>query len=607
MRIDPIDGQPDDRIAWGSDIAAQMLRRMGIRYVSLNPGASYRGLHDSLVNHLGNSEPGMLLCLHEDHAVAIAHGYAKATGEPMGCVLHSNVGLMHGMMSMFNAWCDRVPMIVLGATGPLDSHKRRPWIDWIHTTRDQGALVRSFVKWDDLPASPEALIEGMTRANLITRTAPSAPVYVCLDAGLQESPLDRELEWPDMARFAPPAPVRPAREAIEQAVALLAKAQRPVILIGRGARTTEAWNARVALAERLGAVVLSDLKTGALFPTDHPAHIMPPFNVLPKPARETLCEADLILALDWVDLAGAMRQAKAVGTVSAKVVNVTLDHQLHNGFNMDHQGLPPADVLIAAGADTVVAELLEALGAAKAARNADAAATRNADAAKPWRAREPVKKKAEGSKITLDQVAGELRAAFDDPEKVSFATLGRAWPVDLWPFRDPLAYLGKDGGGGIGSGPGLSIGAALALHERGRYTVAMLGDGDFVMGGNALWTAARHKIPLLILINNNRSYFNDELHQETVAVRRDRNPKNRWIGQRLDDPAVDIAKLAEAHGAVGIGPVTKPGDVKSAIRRGVDVLKAGGVCVIDLHVEPGEERRAGAALGARPVAPETTS
>jgi thiamine pyrophosphate-dependent acetolactate synthase large subunit-like protein len=190
-----------------------MLRRLGIPYVSLNPGASYRGLHDSLVNHLGNERPGMLLCLHEDHAVAIAHGYAKAAGEPMACVLHSNVGLLHGMMGLYNAWCDRVPMIVLGATGPLDSEKRRPWIDWIHTTRDQGALVRSFVKWDDLPASPQALVEAMCRASMLTRAAPSAPVYVCLDAGLQESKLEQAPEWPDLARFAPPAPVRPARAA----------------------------------------------------------------------------------------------------------------------------------------------------------------------------------------------------------------------------------------------------------------------------------------------------------------------------------------------------------------------------------------------------------
>ena len=153
MQLDRIEGKPDEKVAWGSDIAAQMLRRLGIPYVSLNPGASYRGLHDSLVNHLGNERPGILLCLHEDHSVAIAHGYAKATGEPMACVLHSNVGLLHGMMSLFNAWCDRVPMIVLGATGPVDAEKRRPWIDWIHTSRDQGAYIRSIIKWDDQPSS----------------------------------------------------------------------------------------------------------------------------------------------------------------------------------------------------------------------------------------------------------------------------------------------------------------------------------------------------------------------------------------------------------------------------------------------------------------------
>ena len=188
MQLDRIEGKPDETVAWGSDVAAQMLRRLGIPYISLNPGASYRGLHDSLVNHLGNERPGILLCLHEDHSVAIAHGYAKATGEPMACVLHSNVGLLHGMMSLFNAWCDRVPMIVLGATGPLDAEKRRPWIDWIHTSRDQGAFIRSIIKWDDQPSSPQALVESMCRANIATRTAPTAPVYICLDAGLQEVP-----------------------------------------------------------------------------------------------------------------------------------------------------------------------------------------------------------------------------------------------------------------------------------------------------------------------------------------------------------------------------------------------------------------------------------
>lgn len=588
MHIDRPKGEPDAGVRWGSDVAAQMLRRLGIRYVSLNPGASYRGLHDSLVNHLGNENPGMLLCLHEDHAVAVAHGYAKATGEPMGCVLHSNVGLMHGMMSLYNAWCDRVPMLVLGATGPVDAPKRRPWIDWIHTSRDQGALVRSFVKWDDQPASAEALVEAMARANLLTRSAPTAPVYICLDAGLQESQLEAEPDWPELARLQPPEPPRPARAAVERAAAMLDGAERPVMLIGRGRRTPEAWAARIALAERLGACVLTDLKVGASFPTEHPAHFVPPFNPLPQAARELLCDADAILALDWVDLGGALKQAAAIGTVSARIVSASLDQSLHNGFNMDHQALPPLDVPIAATGDALAIELVEALGPGQR---------------QPWRERRPAKADTQdgaGAAITLRQVASALWAAFDDPERVSLAALSRGWPLDLWPLRDPLAYLGKDGGGGIGSGPGLSVGAALALHERGRLTVSVLGDGDFVMGANALWTAVHHRIPLLILINNNRSYFNDELHQESVARRREREPANRWIGQRLADPEIDIAKLSEAQGAVGVGPVTDAADLKEALARGVAVLQAGGVAVVDLHVDPGAERTA-SAIAARPV------
>ncbi len=192
------------QMGWASDVAAEMLRRMGIKYLSMNPGASYRGFHDSIVNYLGNDSPQMLLCLHEDHAVHIAQGYAKATDEHMGCILHSNVGLMHGMMGIFNSWCNRVPMVVMGATGPVDAPKRRPWIDWIHTTKDQGALIRNFTKWDDEPRSPKALIEAMLRANIIARTPPMGPVYICLDVALQETELDGPVALPDMSRFQPP-------------------------------------------------------------------------------------------------------------------------------------------------------------------------------------------------------------------------------------------------------------------------------------------------------------------------------------------------------------------------------------------------------------------
>src|SRR4249920_2130687 len=158
---------------FGSDVVAETLRDLDIPYVALNPGASYRGLHDSLVNYLGNAAPQMLLCLHEESAVAIAHGYGKVTGRAMAAALHWNVGLMHATMAIFNAWCDRMPVLLLGATGPVDAPKRRPWIDWIHTARDQGALIRDYTKWDDQPASAEAARESMLRAYWLANSAPS--------------------------------------------------------------------------------------------------------------------------------------------------------------------------------------------------------------------------------------------------------------------------------------------------------------------------------------------------------------------------------------------------------------------------------------------------
>src|SRR4051812_3185285 len=231
--------------AFGSDVIADTLRVLDIPYMALNPGASYRGLHDSLVNYLGNSAPQMLLCLHEESAVAIAQGYAKVTGRAMAAAVHSNVGLMHATMAIFNAWCDRMPLVVLGATGPVDTVKRRPWIDWIHTAADQGALVRGYTKWDGQPASPPAAYESILRANWIANTAPRGPTYVNLDAGMQEAKLADPFTGGDPKRLMPPVADAVAPEMIERATALLVSAKAPVVLAGRVSRSVDAWAARI--------------------------------------------------------------------------------------------------------------------------------------------------------------------------------------------------------------------------------------------------------------------------------------------------------------------------------------------------------------------------
>src|ERR1700729_1038075 len=311
---------------FGSDVIADALRSLDIPYIALTPGASYRGLHDSIVNYLGNDTPQMLLCLHEESAVAIAHGYAKVTGKAMAAAVHSNVGLFHATMAIFNAWCDRLPILVLGATGPVDAAKRRPWIDWIHTTADQGAIVRNYTKWDDQPASPAAARESLLRASWLSNTAPQGPVYINLDAEMQEAVLDKPLPPCDAKRYMPQVVNAAPADLIKQAAEWLKHARHPVILAGRVSRDVTAWKQRVALAEAIGARVTTSLKVGAAFPTDHPLHVDPPMNFTKDELTPLLKEADVILSLDWLDLAGILKPLGA--PPAGKVIQVSLDPQL---------------------------------------------------------------------------------------------------------------------------------------------------------------------------------------------------------------------------------------------------------------------------------------
>jgi thiamine pyrophosphate-dependent acetolactate synthase large subunit-like protein len=570
------------KMGWASDVAAEMLRRMGIKYLSMNPGASYRGFHDSIVNYLGNKDPQMILCLHEDHAVHIAQGYAKATNQPMGCILHSNVGLMHGSMGIFNAWCSRSPMIIMGATGPVDAPQRRPWIDWIHTCKDQGALIRNFTKWDDEPRSAQALAESMLRANKVMRTAPHGPTYICLDAGLQEAEIDPNMKLPDVARYQPaPAPQPPA-EVIEQIAELLAKAKNPIIMVGRVSRSQAHWDARVKLAELLGAGVLTDAKVGAGFPTDHLLNLAPMGNRPRAEAVEELKKADVIVDLDWVDLAGTFKLVFGRDEVKAKVVHISADSYVHNGWSMDHMGLPLGDVSLLCDADVATMPLLAAVEKKLGGQS-------KWDGKNKGRSAEPeptLDGVDPGAQITPEYLSKGLAIARrNSGETLSLNNVLIGWDPDFYHFRGPLDYLGNDGGGGLAAGPGTTIGAALALKDEDVIAAAVLGDGDFMQGGSSMWTAAHYQIPALFIIGNNGSNFNDEIHQETVARDRDRPEENQWIGMRIADPELDIAGYAKAQGVDSIGPVKTVGELVPALEKGIAAAKAGKPFLVDVHVK----------------------
>ncbi|MGQ9368316.1 thiamine pyrophosphate-binding protein [Azospirillum sp. ST 5-10] len=566
---------------WGSDVVAETLRDLGLRYIALNPGASYRGLHDSLVNLTGG-DPEILLCIHEEAAVAIAHGWAKVTGRPMAVALHSNVGLMHGSMGIFNAFCDRVPMVVVGATGPLDAARRRPWIEWIHTAQDQGALVRDFVKWDDQPGSVAAARDALIQGAAIAGTAPRGPVYVNIDAALQEERLATALPDPDIARRgAPPSPA-PSAELVARAVRLLDGARSVVALMGRMSRDPADWARRVALVERLGARVITDFKTGATFPTAHPATAGRAGYFPDAEAKAAIAAADVILNFDWLDFGGTLRSVFDAGPVPARIVSASLDSHAHRGWSKDGGAPYPADVAFLNEPDAVVAALAEALGAGPAAAVPDPA---------------PPAEVAEGAALSPQDVAAVVRRAID-PAATCLIRAPLSWTGADWPSTHPLGALGYDGGGGIGSGCGMAVGAALALRDAGSglLPLAVLGDGDFLMNASALWTGVAAGVPLLVVVLNNRSFYNDEVHQETVARHRGRPPENKTVGIAIDRPPVDVSAVARGFGAWSPGLLSGAAALREALAQARDVVAGGGTAVLEVETAKGYAPSMAAAL-----------
>ena len=484
----------------------------------------------------------------------------------MAVMLHANVGLMHGLLGIFNAWCDRLPVYVMGASGPADARKRRPWIEWIHASKDQGALLRHNVKWDDEPRSPQALVESMLRAAALMRTPPKGPVYVCLDVGLQELALETEVEIPRVERFASPEAPHASAQAMERAADLLVAAERPVILMGRSSRSQRSWNRRVRLAELLGAQVATDLKSAAVFPTGHGLHLGGLTLRISPDATTAVKHSDVTLLLDWIDPAGLLGAVD--GGASATMINCTLDPYLHNGWSMDHFGFAPADLSILADPEAFTADLLAAVEVRLDGTPKWTGDPRHAPVT-PSVARKP-----DDAPISPADI-GRVMHAVKGERPITLARVPIGWDGTVYPFSGPLDFLGYDGGGGLSSGPGNTIGAALGLRGSGRIVVGILGDGDFMQGATALWSAARYEIPALFVISNNRSNHTDVAHQELMARQRGRPVENRWIGQRIDEPAIDFAALARSQGVAATGPVERFGDLAGALDEALDAVALG--------------------------------
>ena len=290
----------DDKVTnytgWQSDVIVDLIKRYDFPYITLNPGASFRGLHDSLVNY-GDNQPPMMLCNHEEIAVQIAHGYAKASGKPMAVILHNLVGLLHACMAIYYAYLDRVPIFIMGATGPMDEAKRRPHIDWTHTALVQGNAVRDYVKWDYQPTSIDGVPETL-RARLFDHDdraeGPGLHVLRRGAAGGAEDP--RRAAAAGQRRRRRRRRWRPTRARIEAIADKLLKAEHPMLLPEYAGRRAGGFESIVELAgaDRLGGVgrqQRAQLPEQASAVPEHGQAVAQAHRPDPRPRRQGLGKA----------------------------------------------------------------------------------------------------------------------------------------------------------------------------------------------------------------------------------------------------------------------------------------------------------------------------
>lgn len=571
---------------WGSDVIIDMLQALGMEYIALNPGASYRGIHDSLVNYAGG-KPEIVLCNHEGIAIAVAHGYAHAAGKPMVAAVHDVVGLLNATERIYNAWLDQAPMLVIGGTGPVAADQRRPHGDWIHTALVQGQAVREFTKFDDQPASIPGAIDSILRAHEVATTQPAGPVYLCFDAGLQEARLPEPVEIPDHSAF--PAIQQPhaSQEALRRMADLLLAADKPAIIVDYlGDQDTV--DSLVLLAETVGASVIDqgDLHN---FPSRHPLNLTDATN-------EVVREADLILCLNIVDPQAAFsrsdfstRRPSPIVRHDAHIIDVTLRHYGIKSWGQSYGGMFPVDMVVSADVRHVLPPLADLVVLMSGATTREKAAQRTAAAAAR---REPLTERfqeqaADATRMNLAYVAQQTWEIIQvhDWTLVDRDLRGN-WAHRLWDFTKATQYTGTTKAG-IGSGLGRAIGAALANKGSGRLNVHFQPDGDLLFTPSALWTLANQELPVLIITNNNRSYGNDERHQEEVALTRERPVENKGVGIRIEGPEVDFAALARSYGIHGEGPITDPADLRPALERALAVVLSGKPALVDAVVLSG--------------------
>ena len=568
----------------GSDFMADVLKTIGLQYVAINPAAGFRSLQESIINYSGNKNPEIITCLHEETATHMAQGYAKAAGKPMGVMVHGTVGLQHASMALYNAWVDRVPLMMFAGNG-IDAVTRRPGVETIHSAQDPGAMVREFVKWDDQPASLQHFAESTVRAYRITMTAPMEPVMICLDMDLQEHPVHNaeKLRIPKVTRLTQP---QGDSTALREAAKLLVAAEHPLIIADRAVRSAQGLKLMVELAETLGAPVV-DNGWRTNFPNTHDLDV--------SFLRQTMLrDADVILLLEvndpWGNLNSFSDPYKTYRSLikpGAKVITLSMQDVYHKSNYQDFQRFMPADLAIGGDVEASLPDLIEAVNRAATSERKAAFAERARAVAKMHRDMKARDKERaalgwDASPVSTARLAAEMWNVIKN-EKWALPVSDRIpWARRLWPVTEHYQMLGGNGAAGVGGYGPIALGAALANKDKGIMTVHFQPDGDLMYAPGLLWTAAHHKIPILMLMHNNRCYHQEIMHIQRMAAIHNRTQTTAHIGTEITNPDIDFAKLAQGMGVWAEGPISDPARVGPALKRALAEVKNGRPALVDV-------------------------
>jgi len=574
---DKIIGRP------GSDYMVDVIKATGIEYIASNPGSSFRSLQESIINYGGNKKPEFLTCTHEESSVAMAHGYAKAAGKPMGMMAHGTVGLQHATMAVYNAWCDRVP-IMMFAGNFLDADKRRPGVEWYHSVQDPASIHRDFTKWDDQPVSLQHFAESVMRAYKIATTPPMGPVLITADGDLAEEAVheEKKLRMPKLTVSIPP---QGDSGAVAEAAKMLVAAQNPVILADRACRSQEGVKRMVELAEALNAPVV-DIGGRMNFPTTH-------YLSRSVDKRSLVGQSDVVLMLEVADPWGQLNsisdpqhEYRRLSKPDVKVIHISLGDTLTKANYQDMQRFMPVDLQISGDAQVTLPVLIEAIKSATTMSQRGALAGRATKLREDYRrmkdrAREEASPGWDASPCSTARMSAHLWNTIKN-EKWCLAATGPQWPRNLWPATEYYNFLGSSGGSGEGYRAPAAVGAALANRDKGIITVSIGGDGDLMYAPGVLWTAAHHKIPLLMIVHNNRAYHQEVMHLQKMASLHNRRMDTAAIGTTIENPNIDFAKLAQSMGVHGEGPISDPNAIGPALSRALAVVKRGEPVLVDV-------------------------